>query len=549
LIITVSTIRINDTTKINISINYNEGGEKMRHVLIPTKLDTISAEMLKEKGYTVVQDMENSLEDLAKQYPETEVLIVRSEKVTADIIDALPKLKLVVRAGAGYNTIDIKYARRNNVAVMNTPGANSNAVAEEVVAMMLADARHIVQGDITTRAGEWCKGKMMGKELTNKSIGILGLGNIGRLLIKRLQGFDMTFLGYDPFISADRAEQMGVKLATIEEIFEECDYISLHIPENDETRGSINADLFAKMKDGATLVNCARAGVIDEEALREIKKTKNVRYLNDVYPKDVAGEKTVADVADLMLPHLGASTKEANFTAAKRSAEQTMDFFDKGITDCVVNKDVPDGLDKKFQSLAYTLAAIGKSYLGDKAPHEISTTFYGKLSQYDKWMLPPIIAALSSEADPYFDAATASAFIDERGITVHNREIDAAKNYGEAMTIDLVEGKDTLNKVSVRGTITENNVMISRINKFDKLYLEPTGNNLFVEYNDEPGVIGKIAGILGKENINILDIRAPQDLTTNRSLAVIKTNIPATAAVVAQIRDAVKDGIAFTFAY
>lgn len=521
----------------------------MKNVLIPTKLDTIAAEILKENGYNVTQDANTSLEELVKQYPETEVLIVRSEKVTPEIIDALPSLKLVVRAGAGYNTIDTKYARRKNVAVMNTPGANSNAVAEEVIAMMLADARYIVQGDITTRNGEWLKSKMMGKELTGKSIGILGLGNIGRLLIKRLQGFDMKFYGFDPFISEDRAEEMGVELATIEKIFEECDYISLHIPENDETRGSINMNLFERMKDGATLVNCARAGVINEDDLREIKKTKNIRYLNDVYPKDAPGEKSVADVADLMLPHLGASTKEANFTAAKRSATQTIDFFDKGITDCVVNKDVPDGLDKKYQDLAYTLAAIGRAYLGGKAPHEISTSYYGKLSKYDKWMLPPIIAALSSEADPYYDAATATAFIKERGINVNNRKIDEAKHYGESMTIDLFEGKDTINKVSVRGTFAENNLMISRINKFDKLYLEPSGHNLFVEYNDEPGVIGKIAGILGKENINILDIRAPQDLESNRSLAAIKTNIPASATVVAEIRDAVKDGVAFTFSY
>jgi D-3-phosphoglycerate dehydrogenase len=520
----------------------------MKKVLIPTKLDTIAADLLKEKGYDVVQSTDESLEELVKAHANTEVLIVRSEKVTSEIIDALPELKLVVRAGAGYNTIDIKYARRKNIAVMNTPGANSNAVAEEVIAMMLADARHIVKGDITTRDGEWLKSKLMGKELTGKTIGIMGLGNIGRLLIKRLQGFDMTFMGFDPFISAELADTLGVKLASIEEIFEECDYISLHIPENDETRGSINKKLFDKMKDGATLINCARAGVINEDDLREVKKEKDIRYLNDVYPKDAPGEKTIADVADLMLPHLGASTKEANFTAAKRSAEQTINFFDKGITDCVVNKDVPDGLDKKYQSLAFALASLGKAYLGGAAPYEIATSYYGELNKYEKWMLPPIIAAMSSAADPYFDAASAKEFIEERGINVTNRDINSEKQYGEAMTIDLLEGSgNTINKVSVRGTIAENNLMISRINKFDKLYLEPTGHNLFVEYKDEPGTIGKIASILGKKNINILDIRAPQDLSLNISLAIVKTNVPVTAEVISEIKETVKASKAFTF--
>ncbi|MFZ2658242.1 MAG: NAD(P)-dependent oxidoreductase, partial [Victivallales bacterium] len=169
----------------------------MKNVLIPTKLESVAKEILVARGYKVTQDPK-PLEELVKIYPETEVLIVRSEKVTPQIIDALPGLRLVVRAGAGYDTIDIKYARRKNVDVMNTPGANANAVAEEVVAMMLAAARHVVQGDVTTREGKWEKNKFMGTELTGKTVGILGMGNIGRLVARRLEGFEMKFLVYDP---------------------------------------------------------------------------------------------------------------------------------------------------------------------------------------------------------------------------------------------------------------------------------------------------------------------------------------------------------------
>jgi len=327
---------------INFDTENNVKDYTMKKVLIPTKLDTAAANLLQENGYNVVQNADASLEDLVKVNANTEVLIVRSEKVTPEIIDALPELRLVVRAGAGYNTIDIKYARRKNIDVMNTPGANSNAVAEEVIAFMLAGYRHVVKGDITTRAGEWEKKNLMGKELTGKTIGILGMGHIGKLVKKRLLGFDMKFLAYDPILSADLADQLGVKLCTVEEIFSESDFISLHIPETPETKKMINAELFNMMKDGAMLINCARAGVINEDDLRAVKKKKNIIFCNDVYQKDAAGDKSVADIADIMLPHLGASTKEANYNAAMRSAEQVMSYFEKGITNCVVNKGVPD---------------------------------------------------------------------------------------------------------------------------------------------------------------------------------------------------------------
>ncbi len=522
----------------------------MKKVLIPTKLDVVAANLLTGKSYEVVQDAERSLAELAAEHKDTEVLIVRSEKVTAEIIDALPKLKLVVRAGAGYNTIDTKYARRKNIAVMNTPGANSNAVAEEVVALMLAGARHLVPADISTRAGKWEKKNFMGSELSGKTIGIVGLGNIGRLLIKRLNGFDMRLLGYDPMISPALAEKIGVELCSVEKIFEKADYISLHIPENDETRGMINCRLLRLMKDGATLINCARAGIINEDDMRIVKAEKKLIFCNDVYPKDAAGEKAVADLADIMLPHLGASTKEANFNAASRAAEQTIAYFEQGITSCVVNKGIPDGLDEAYQHLAFVLASIASGYLGrDKHPTRIETSFYGELNEYAKWMTAAITAAISAEFDIFQDASDAESFLKSRGIELLNRDVDDDKHYGESMTIDLFAGDELVAQASVRGTITENNLMVSRLQNFDKLYLEPSGHNLFVEYSDQPGVIGKIASVLGEKNINILDLRAPQDLKAGNSLAVIKTNIEIPAMLIDKIKEDVNARHAFQFSF
>ncbi len=522
----------------------------MRKVLIPTKLDKFAADWLIERNYDVVLDAATPIADLFKANPDAEVVIVRSEKITPELIDMLPELKLIVRAGAGFNTIDIKYARKKNIDVMNTPGANSNAVAEEVIALMLASARHVVAADKSTRAGLWEKSKLMGHELTNKTVGILGLGHIGQLLVKRLTGFEVKVLGYDPMISPALAEKLGVELCSVERIFAESDFVSLHIPENDETRGMINRALFESMKPGATLVNCARAGVINEEDLRTVKASKKIIYLNDVYPKDEAGEKSVADVADLMMPHLGANTFEANFNAARKSAEQIVDYFEKGITTAVVNKSLPDGLDAKYQHLAYVLASLTRAYLGtDKNPARVETSFYGTLGQFANWMTPAIAAAICGNSTIDRSPRDAGQALADAGVELVNREVDNNKNYGASMSIDIFAGDSPIYKGGCRGTIIENKLMISRLNDFDGLYLDPVGCHLFVEYADEPGVIGAIAGILGEKNINIIDIRAPQDPRSGRSLSVITTNVEVPDMLVEKIRETVNATRAFRFSY
>ena len=264
----------------------------MRKVLIPTKLDKVVEKILSEHGFTVVQNPDVQLADLASENSDASAIIVRSEKVTPEIMDGLKDLKLVVRAGAGFDNIDIRHARKLGIDVMNTPGANSNAVAEEVIALILAAYRKLIPADQSTRAGKWEKKSFMGRELTGKTVGILGLGNIGRLLIKRLSGFDVKILAYDPILSADLAAHLGAQLCTVEEVFAQSDIVSLHIPENDKTRGMINAKLLGLMKNGAMLVNCARAGIVDEAAIR----AKAEDILNTF---DIEGGATVETVWDM----------------------------------------------------------------------------------------------------------------------------------------------------------------------------------------------------------------------------------------------------------
>lgn len=516
----------------------------MKKVLIPTKLDKIAAEILKNAGYQVLQDCDTPIDVFFAANSDADAIIVRSEKITPELIDSLPNLKTIVRAGAGFNTIDIKYARQRKVDVMNTPGANSNGVAEEVVALALAAYRHVVPADIDTRAGGWEKKKFMGHELTGKTIGIVGLGNIGQLVAKRLSGFDMKFLAYDPIVAAEKAESLGVKLVSIEEIFKESDIITLHIPENDETRGMINASLLNLTKPGCLLINCARSGIVNEDDIRAAKAANKLMFCNDVYPADAPGMKSVADIADIMLPHLGANTYEANYNAAKRAGEQIIAYFENGVTSYVVNKNLPDGLDENYQQLASRLAILARGFIGANTPvREIDCSFYGVLGKFAKWFTSPICAAISGSSDFNQDHDNALQALNEKGINLVTREADDSKKYGASMTIDL---KGNSSKVSIRGTISENRLLISRINDYDEMYIVPKGNILFVEYQDRPGVLAQITGVIANAGLNIEDIHAPKNNDGTKALAVLFINAPASEQIVSNIKALVRPEVAFS---
>jgi D-3-phosphoglycerate dehydrogenase len=392
---------------------------------------------------------------------------------------------------------------------------------------MLADARHVVPADASTRAGKWEKGQFMGREIAGKTVGIVGLGNIGRLVARRLSGFDVRLLGYDPVISTERAKDMNVELTDLRTLFQQSDYVTLHVPENDETRGMVNAELLALLKMGATLVNCARAGVLDEAALRRFKQEKKLRFLNDVYERDAEGPKSVADLADVMLPHLGASTYEANTKAAQRAAEQLIDLDTKGVTSFIVNRGIPEGLDEKYCELANTIARLCRCLVGRHTPLKLlETSVYGALQPFADWLLVPIVAGISDDFDASLDVAAARRYLEEMGVEYVNRKVDSAKRFESSITVDLTTAVDaeSLRHVSVRGTVAEGIQMIARINEFDKLYFEPLGNSVMFLYDDRPGVLGAIGMKLAASGINIEDVRNPHDARTNHSLAIMKIN-------------------------
>ena len=516
-------------------------------ILIPTKLDKAAAAALTAAGHHVVQDDATPLEELAAAHADAAGLIVRSEKVPAAIIDKLPALKCVIRAGAGYDNIDYVYARTKGIDVMNTPGANANAVAEEVVAMILAAYRFVVPADVTTRAGEWNKKQYMGRELTRKTVGILGLGNIGRMLVKRLQGFECTVLGYDHFLSKQRALNIGATPAELEDIFSTADIISIHVPGGPSTKNMVDAHLIGLMKDGAMLVNCARYGVVDEDALRAAKAAgKSIIYCTDVHPKDTAAQQPSADVADVMLPHLGANTKEANKMAAMRAASQMNAYFAEGDTSCVVNAETPTDLNPAHLKMAALLGKLCYQAGGCKPIRRIECTFYNNLRSFRKWFTPWILQGTVPGAEHGLMPAAAEAPLREHGIVFKAREPMDDKQYDDALTLDLfMEEAGEQQKMSVRGMVVDGEPVVSRIDVFKHLYATLTGNTLVLRYTDRPGVIATIGQILSQSGINIDNIVAPLDAASGDALAVIKTDKPATEEQVKLIGQAIGAKLAF----
>lgn len=519
-----------------------------KKVLIPTKLDKVAKTLLENSGkYTVIQQETKDLQAFAAEHSDAYGLIVRSEAVDKALIDALPHLKVVVRAGAGYNTIDIKYARSRGVDVMNTPGANSNGVAEEVVALMLADARHLIAADASCRKGDWEKTRFMGREITGKTIGILGLGAIGRLVAKRLSGFEMKVIGYDPMVSPDKAREMGVEPVTVDELFSRADYITVHIPATPSTRNLISDHLFGLMKDGATIINCARCEVLDEDALRRAKAGKKIRFLNDVYPKDEPGLKPVADIADIMLPHLGASTFESNTNAARMAAEIIIDFDNKGVSPYVVNRDIPAGLDESYSNLVYVLAHLGRELMGaNRRLWRAEMSVYGDLKPFADWLVVPMACALFKDYQRTQDHRSALKLFKDSGVDVSNREVDSSKKYGNSITLDLTaaDGDESLRTISLRGTVTEGKIVISRINRFHGLYFEPKGPMAVFIYRDAKGILGRIASAMGEAGINIDDVRNPHDESGEFSIAILKVNKPVPPVVIDDIAEKISATVA-----
>lgn len=500
-------------------------------VLISDSLAPVGEKIMRDAGLEVDVRTGLSPEELAKIIPAYDGLVIRSaSKVTAEILEAAENLKVVGRAGIGLDNVDVPAASKRGVVVMNAPDGNATTAAEHAVSMMMALTRNIPQATASMKAGKWDKKKFQGHEVTAKTAGVVGIGRIGRIFAERAMGLRMKVIAYDPHMSAEQMEKMGVESVTLDELCRRADYISIHVPLTPETKHVIGAEQFAMMKPTTMLIDCARGGVVDEKALYEALKTKTIRGAGlDVFEV----EPTTPENCPLLeldnficTPHLGASTAEAQENVAVAIAEQVANYLLKSTVVNAVN--VPsvssDVMAKvgPFVELAEMLGALHMQiarggideivieYCGDLAEENINPITVAFL----KGMFTPILG----DAVNYVNAPLVAK---DRGIRVVESKTGRAEDFLSLMSVKVKtkEGENLL-----AGTVFgKKEPRLVRLNSF-RLESLPQGPMLLVYINDVPGAIGKLGTTLGEAGVNISLMTVGLEATSGRNIILLNTD-------------------------
>ncbi|MFA5867429.1 MAG: phosphoglycerate dehydrogenase [Actinomycetota bacterium] len=480
---------------------------KMR-VLVKDKIADAGIEMLKEH-YDVDVKQEWTQDELKEHIKDYDAVIVRSAgKITEDIIDASDHLKIIGRAGIGLDNVDIPAATKKGIIVANAPQSNIISAAEHALALLLAEARMIPQAQATLKEGEWKRSKFKGVELFGKTLGIVGLGRIGGLVASRARGFGMKVIAYDPYVAADKFDELSVEIVLdLEDLLKQSDFISIHLPKTPETKGFIGAKEIKMMKDGVRIVNAARGGIVDEKALYDALVSGKVGGAAlDVFENEPPADSPLLKLDNVVAtPHLGASTNEAQDKAGVMIAEQVIAALDGDFVSAAVNISAsPMGIAdevKPYIPLAETLGAIF-THLHENKLNTIDIEYSGELADFGVEILT--VAVLKGMFSPVvYEPVTfvnAPLMAKDRGLEV--REIKNSKaREGSGYIKVSAGGKDTM---YVKGSLggSRGEPRITEIGGFE-LDLKPMKYMAFFRYHDRPGVIGSIGTMLGKNSINI----------------------------------------------
>lgn len=454
-------------------------------------------------------------------------LVIRSgTKVTSKVVEAAQNLKVIGRAGVGVENIDVEAASKKGIVVMNTPGGNDVTTAEHTISLMMSLARHIPQAVASLKMGKWTREKFMGVELCNKTLGIIGLGKVGRIVAERALGFRMKVIAHDPFVPTESAARLGVEVVSLDEIYERSDFITVHTPMTNETRGLINSNTFAKMKTGVRIINCARGGIVDEEDLiQALQEGKVAGAALDVFVEEPPRPDHPLLMMDQVIttPHLGASTGEAQLNVAIAVAQQMIDFLSRGIIRYAVN--VPSvspellSILRPYLTLAEKLGSLQVQML-TTLPKEVQIEYSGEVTQYD--VAPLTLAVLKGILTPMMESSVnyvnAPVVARERGIKVIESKSSRAGDFASSITV-RVKTKDK--EAEVEGAIFgSNNPRIVRINDF---YFEaiPEGYILILHNKDVPGVVGAIGTLLGEQGINIAGFELGREKVGGMAISLI----------------------------
>ena len=515
------------------------------NILIAEPMAAAGIELLQSQdGWKVVV---SNPKEYKEHLADADALLVRSAvQVNSDLLAKAPKLKVVGRAGVGVDNVDLDAATAAGVLVMNTPGGNAISVAEHTLALMLAMARHIPQADASTRGGKWEKKKLMGNELRGKTLGIVGLGSIGREVARRARAFEMKIVAHDPYVTSKIAQDLGIELSDLPALYAASDYLTLHVAATPETTGMLSRDAFAMMKTGVRIVNCARGELVDESALAEaIKAGKVAGAALDVFSVEPppAGFELFAAPGMVATPHIGGSTEEAQEIVGVRIAEQVVEYLKSGIAIHAVN--MPALTPEQYRALgpyAELAERLGNfaAHIATGNPRRVKLTYFGKIADSNTNLLRSagLAGLLSRSSERKVNLVNAMQIAEGRGWGVAEAH-EARRVHTDSIRLQL----DT----DSGSTVVEGAVFLGgpRLTQVDGISCEvPLGGYLiFMKNQDVPGVIGHVGTVLGKNKINIANFSlgrrdapaAPGEPL--EAVAVVSTDELVREPVLAQLRE------------
>ncbi len=481
--------------------------------------------------------------DLKEIIPSIDILIVRSRtQIDRGLLENARNLKLAIRAGIGLDNVDVAAATEQGVVVMNAPTGNIVTTAEHALAMLFAVSRHIARADASMREGKWDKKSFQGSEIRGKTLGVMGLGNIGKAVAERALGLKMNVIGYDPYLSAEAALKYGVSLVPLDELYAKADYITVHVPLLDATRNLVGREAFSKMKKNAYLINCARGGIVDETALLEALEKKLIKGAAlDVFEQEpLPADHPFLKRTDVVLtPHLGASTEEAQYQVGLEVAEQVAEYVRNGALKNAIN--VPNVTREELEFLKPHLTLCEKlgSFAAQAAEHKnvkrisVSYEALGAEIKREVLTLSVLQGLLSSLTGSPVNFVTARKTLKERGIRLEESADESCSDYGSLVRL-TIEGDETL---TVAGTLFGKSE--PRIVKVNDFCIDGTlsGSMLFTQNIDKPGVIGAMGNMLGRENINIARMHLGRSEKRGSAIALISVDTDLGPDMLSAMRD------------
>ncbi|MGV6888766.1 phosphoglycerate dehydrogenase [Rhodophyticola sp. SM2404] len=507
-------------------------------VLVSDKLSETAVQIFKDRGIDVTFDPsigkdKDKLLEVIGQY---DGLAIRSAtKVTEKIIAAATNLKVIGRAGIGVDNVDIPEASKKGIIVMNTPFGNSITTAEHAIAMMFAVARQIPEANASTHAGKWEKSRFMGVELTNKTLGVIGAGNIGGIVCNRALGLKMKVVAYDPFLSEERATQIGVTKVELDELLERADFITLHVPFTEKTANILSRENLAKTKKGVRIVNCARGGLVDEQALADLIKDGHIAGAAfDVFKEEPATENPLFNLPNVVVtPHLGAATTEAQENVALQVAEQMSDYLMTGAVTNALNMPSVSAEEARIMGPWVKLAENLGAFVGqltEEAITSIEVTYNGLVKDMNlKALNCAAIAGVMKSTNPDVNMVSAPVIAKERGIELSTVTQDKTGAFDGYIRLHVKTAKK---KRSIAGTVFSDGkprfIQIKGIN----IDAEVGENMLYTTNEDVPGIIGTLGKTLGEQGVNIANFTLGRSSKGKEAIALLYLDEqPSTAAL------------------